>query len=271
MLRRWARAIVLRYPAAWRERYEDEVLALIEDSPLRVRDLGELVRGLIVERVRALIEDADHPARTAKILGLIQPMFVIVFMAMAGGAGLVLRGWLGAPADVVPLIGAVLTLTFTVAGIGAKRMFLPRDRRGSCHPALPAWIGLTLLPVFFAGVVLSTWAGWASYNSSTAMGWLRLFAWAWLYGTLAAELSSAFWPGRRMLEVLGRLSVADANAKSAQQWVDGCHTMIAKGVPSPLDQALAHLDKLTKDRDQVREELQQLGYRARFAPEPRST
>jgi hypothetical protein len=39
-----ALAIVRRYPKPWRDRYEAEVSALIEDSDVRVCDLGELVR-----------------------------------------------------------------------------------------------------------------------------------------------------------------------------------------------------------------------------------
>jgi hypothetical protein len=35
---RLALAIIRRYPEAWRRRYEGEVLALIEDSPVRLRD-----------------------------------------------------------------------------------------------------------------------------------------------------------------------------------------------------------------------------------------
>lgn len=95
MLRRLARSLVMTYPQPWRDRYGDEVLALIEDSPVRFRDLGELVRGLIVERARALIEDADHPTRTPAILASLHPAFVIGFLAAAWVVGLVLRGSFG--------------------------------------------------------------------------------------------------------------------------------------------------------------------------------
>ena len=89
-MHRLATSIVRRYPQPWRERYEDEVLELVAAAPVRLHDLGELARGLIVERARALIEDADHPKRTARILSSILPAFVITFMVVAWmiGAGL---------------------------------------------------------------------------------------------------------------------------------------------------------------------------------------
>jgi hypothetical protein len=117
MLRRLARAIVYRYPPPWRERYADEVLALIEDSPVRFGDLGELVRGLIVERARALIEDADHPRRTGAILGWMQPLFALGCVATGWGIGAILRtsDVLGQPpASLGSLLGGVSSCVFGV-------------------------------------------------------------------------------------------------------------------------------------------------------------
>ena len=54
--------------------------------------------------------------------------------------------------------------------------------------------------------------------------------------------------------------------KWAQRWVDGCNTMIAQGVPSPLAEAEAQVDRWSRDRETALSRLQQLGYRARFEP-----
>jgi hypothetical protein len=43
--RKIARRIVRLYPRAWRARYEDEMLALVEQSAPRWRDVGDLARG----------------------------------------------------------------------------------------------------------------------------------------------------------------------------------------------------------------------------------
>lgn len=264
MVRRLARAIVLRYPPPWRERYEDEVLALIEDSSVRARDLGELIRGLFVERAKALIEDADHPSRTAWLLGSIQPVFVIVFMTIAWAVGIGLRGWQGAPATGVREIGMGVTVACLFATLVMKIVLLRGPRLEYERPALPSWAGLTLLPLFFVGIVLCVWAGLAGLMPPPIPPWVRLLSWSFILGVEFAELSSAFWPGRRMLEAIGRLAGADAQIKTARQWVDGCRTMIAKGVPSPLDQAQAQLDEGMRKRELALEQLQQLGYRARF-------
>jgi hypothetical protein len=123
------------------------------------------------------------------------------------------------------------------------------------------------MPVVF---VISVVVEWGFVPSRYSRAWPELeygfnvFRNVFYQGFAAGILSAAFWPGRKLLQALGRLHALDKSLASARTWVDGCHAMIAKGVPSPLDRALAHLYTLSKDRAQVREELQQLGYRARF-------
>jgi hypothetical protein len=265
MLRRLARAIVLRHPAPWRERYEAEVLALIEDSPVRPRDLGELVRGLLMERARALIEDADHPTRTARLLGSFQPLFVIVFLTTAWSLGAGLREWAGEQSTVLSEIGMVVAVACVLATLVMKFVLLRGQRWDHGRPALPSWAGLMLLPVFFGSIVLCAWGNWAGFTQGPI--WVRLFIWAFIFGAEIADLSSAFWPGRGMLQAIGRLSWAEAQIKTARQWVEGCHTMIEKGIPSPLAEAQAQVDRFSRDRESALAELQQLGYRARFSPD----
>jgi len=53
---RWARALLRLYPRAWRARYEDEVLGLLDDDPADFRTLVDLARGLGRERMVALLE-----------------------------------------------------------------------------------------------------------------------------------------------------------------------------------------------------------------------
>ena len=51
MARRAALAMLRLYPSRWRERYEDEVRALIEDRPTRRRDVLDLARGALDARL----------------------------------------------------------------------------------------------------------------------------------------------------------------------------------------------------------------------------
>lgn len=272
MMRRLAASIVERYPLPWRERYANELLALIEDSPPRVRDLGELVRGLLVERARALIEDADHPARTATILSSMQPVFVIAFMAVASLTGWVLRAWRGPLAPGLSELGIWTIGAFVVAFFVSKVLFWRRQRQtpGFSGTIFPAWAGLALLPILFVGIALTVWGDWAFWTGVPIPG-LRLFFYAWTYGMLAGELSAAFWPGQQMLQAFGRLAWTESQVKSARTWVEGCNTMIAQGVPSPLAEAQAQFNQWSREREAAFAQLQQLGYRARFAPEHIST
>jgi hypothetical protein len=81
----------------------------------------------------------------------------------------------------------------------------------------------------------------------------------------------AAWRDRYESEVDGliedsSLAGSERGIRSAQQLVDGCHGMIAKGVPSPLAEAEAALTKAKRFREDAFERLQALGYRARFRP-----
>jgi hypothetical protein len=264
MRRRLAASLVGLYPLAWRERYEDEVLALIDDSPVRLHDLGELVRGLIVERARALIEDADHPSRTSAILVWMQPAFVIAFMVFAWSIGVGLRTWRGPLPPGFDEAGMVLIQAFYLGFIGTKFVVLRRSKGKSPLGLFPAWTALMLLPVFFAGIAVATWGRWAGFTADPLPLWLRLSLSLLLCSVFILELTYSFWPGRKMLEAIGRLAGADSQIRWARLWIEGCETMIAQGVPSPLDQAQSQLAEGQRNRESALEQLQRLGYRARF-------
>jgi hypothetical protein len=141
LIRRLSHAVLRRYPQAWRERYELEMTALIDDSTLGWSDVAELVRGMLEERAHELVQSDDRPKRTA--------------------------------------------------------IFLTALRR-------------------------------------------------------------------RMLLTFSELTALEARLRAARQFVDGCHDMIAKGVPSPLADAEAELDRVSRERDTARARLHALGYRARL-------
>lgn len=264
---RLANRIVQLYPQPWRERYGDEVQSLIEDSPVRFSDLGELARGLVVERARALIEADDRPRRTAAILGALQPTFVIAIICVAWAIGLSMRGWLGRMPDFALAGHAVIVACYGVSVVadyhGRRRGHVDR-----LPPRFPAVAGTILLPVLFAGIVLTSWGFWSELRNAGQSTPLYLWSQALLYlffsGSTLAQISSGFWPGQRMLQALGRLAWVEDQMKWAQLWVDGCNTMIAQGVPSPLAEAQAEVGRWSRERDEALEKLRRLGYRARF-------
>jgi hypothetical protein len=266
MLSRVAVAIVHRYPQPWRERYGDEVLELLRESPARLSDVSELFRGLIVERVRALIEDSDRPHRTMAILGWTQPLFVVLFVASAVGLGAALRGVQQAPEG----LGVIVMVTWQLGFL--PPMFIRRIRqlKGKFPPGpvLSAKSGLLLMPVVFGVIATIEWCyapGHASEVFSPGTDyWIAVIRNVSYQGFAVAVLSFSFWPRRRLLQALMALAQLETATASAQRWVDGCHEMMGRGFPVPLDEAQSNLDHWLTKRDQAREQLNALGYRARF-------
>jgi hypothetical protein len=270
MIRRLALAIVRRYPAAWRERYEAEVSALLEDSPTQLKDLIELLRGLITERARELISADDRPRRTAAVLTWMPAIFMAAFTAMAAGIGLVLRGstavWSPAEREVFGI-----GVTVLVVALAAVRLVLDirHARRPKPKPAraeMPAWIGALLLPCLFLAVVGTAWGDLflAGTGSKPLAWWLTAFTRGWLYFMALGDLASSFWPGRDVLQALGQLEVAEGHLRMNEAWARRCQELIAEGVPSPLNDALAQVGRWTIERDAARARLRELGYGARF-------
>jgi hypothetical protein len=148
--------LIRLYPSAWRRRYEAEFLALLEDRPVRHRDVPDIVLGSI---------DAHLSTRLP-----------------SGGAGLFERfTGLTAISAGVALLGAVLLLTFVpsdvylegwghASSIGGT-LFYPlalfgslgiqwRQARVRPNLAWPAWMALVLGGFMgSSSVTLSMWGG----------------------------------------------------------------------------------------------------------------
>ncbi|MBM3751339.1 MAG: hypothetical protein FJW21_09190 [Acidimicrobiia bacterium] len=81
-----ARSIVRLYPRAWRRRYEDEVLSIIDAGPVRIGDVCGLLRNGITERVLSLYEPSRHITAYRFITGMtllayITVLFLVVLVA----------------------------------------------------------------------------------------------------------------------------------------------------------------------------------------------
>ena len=267
LIRRLAQAVLHRYPRAWRERYEEEITALIDDTRLEWRDVAELVRGMLAERARELVQSDERPKRTAFVLSAVRFAFGVAFVgSVVAFAGLIRR-----------LTGVLPESTGQIIVLGMLPLFVAflvvlwRIRRGPPfrpQPPYPAWATFTMLPLWFLLLTVMAWAlDWSPRESSILPGWLgylpsisNLF---WL-GVVAVGLASGLLPGRQLLFTFSQLTVLEDQLRSARQLVDGCHEMIAKGVPSPLSAAESELDRVTRGRDAARARLYALGYRARL-------
>ena len=263
--RAWAHAIVRRYPKAWRERYEAEVRGLIDDASIHFRDLGELLRGLFTERARELLTSDENPRRTATIIWLATPVAGAPFVTGAWLAGYSLRGLTASWPEPAQYAGLAVFCLIGVAGLAIA--IRGSMRRHPVHPLiLPPDVAMVLLPLLFvwAGLFSMFVGSEPSAPSALIPPWLmRSWQWVWL-AILAGNLLSSLFPGHELLQTFAKLSFTEAQIRSNEQWVAGCREMISKGVPSPLNDALAQVGKWTVERDSARARLKDLGYEARF-------
>ena len=260
-----AHAIVSRYPQAWRERYEAEVRGLIDDAGVRIRDLGELLHGLFTERAREYVSSDENPTRTARNLALATPVAGGVFVGAAWLVSYGIRSVTGTWSD--PAQYAAL-FVFCALGVVIGVIMYRGKRRGAGKRLLvvPPDVAVVLLPLVFVDIVIfAVIAGDPNaYSSSEFSFWFtRLYNFLWMAG-FAGGVISSFWPGRDLLEAFAELSFAENQLQSNEAWATSCREWNAKGVPSPLDDALIQIGKWTIERDSARERLRKLGYRARF-------
>ena len=258
-------AIVSRYPAAWRERYEAEVLGLIDDVDVRIRDLGELLHGLFNERAREYVSSDDNPSRTARKLALATPIAGAVFVGAAWLVSYGVRAVTGIWSD--PAQYAAL-FVFCVLGVVIGVITYRGKRRGVVKRLLvvPPDVAVLLLPLVFIDIVIFAFFTGAAdaYRSSEFSFWFtRLYNALWM-AVFAGGLISSFWPGKELLEAFAELAFAERQLQANETWAASCREWNARGVPSPLDDALVQIGKWTLERDSARERLSKLGYRARF-------
>lgn len=265
MKARWASVIVRRYPHAWRERYEDEVLALVEGGAVTLRDLADLARGCVIERARALIEPGDHPMRASLWFGL-----VAITLSLVVGVGFALTGhaigvWFRHVFGVLP---SGLAFSGELAVIGVFMAYAGRNvydglRHGFKPDADPADliysapIGFALLSVFFLGLVL-TQSGDATPFMSTP--WTSMFV-----GVMVSEqLTVRIWPGRQMLVAFRQFGEARHLLTWAQMELHRCQALAGDDAGPGLAAAQAEVDRLHRRRDQAVAQLHAMGYRSRF-------
>lgn len=267
--RKTAFAVLRQYPQAWRDRYEREVSGLIDDSTLRWRDVAELVRGMLTERARELLSSTEKPKRTLFLLAGVRWAFGTVFLGSVFATAIVFRRSSGlSPEDLSDWVAAlvfVVLIGFFVA------LWKVRDRAASLFgpkPIFPAWAAFAFLPPYFVILTAMAWGTGAGENHvSYLLGWLGYVIpyVNWVYfGVVAVVIAGSVLPGRELLHTLSQAANVERGIASAQQFVDACHEMIAKGVPSPLADAEALLERSLRHRDETHARLHALGYRARF-------
>ena len=248
--------LVRRYPQPWRLRYEDEVLALLEDSFVRWRDIADLVRGLLIERARALIEPGDHPFATAAIMFAVASAAVLAVAAIPALVGIAARHWIG------PLPGpwrrtadiAVAVTLFWIC-LHSVRWYLkhPVDASSGVAPPPPRG-GAGLWTLAAAASTLSAWAT----GSLTGL-YLVL---------LSSSLIPRWKPWQRTRTAVLQLAASRHEMKWALMELERCVRLDADGMPSPLADARANVERIQKMREDALATLHAMGYRASLSPSP---
>lgn len=266
MLKQFARSIVRRYPAAWRERYEEEVLDLIESAPVRAYDVGELFRNMLVEQVRATV-DIERPTEAAGKLMRYKALCLGGFVALTQIAGWTLW-WTRSLSDSDSDRLAIYLMSFygTLAAIWCVHKFLQRRKAVDARSPFPAVIALICLPVHLIGSALWVWVQLS--GNSAVPRWMEItqaiYNSLYFGGPVAAWLMMQIWPGQRLVQLLTEFQMADGAVNVAKAHIASCEEWIAKGVPSPLTDAKAALEQRIVERDAIRERLDKVGTRPRF-------
>ncbi len=280
-----ARLIVCWYPTAWRERYEHEVMELIDAGPVRLGDVCGLLRHCITERVLALYEPGRHISAYRFISGMalfayITVMFfaVIVVGSIPFVLGFVVQRLAGPfSADWLDTLAWLFLSVFLLLVVPAwVRLFRLQLRRQAGAPLPPVAARLRWMVIggyaglmFFVGleVGLEAEVSFRGLYHHFLRSWVVMyFLWA-----LPEDYDDLRWPGRGLFETLGRLRSVRYDLRWARMELDRCEGLYAGRDPGPeLRAARVEMERLLAEEAAALGQLDAMGYHARFQP-PRSS
>lgn len=275
VLRQLARAIVRRYPAAWRERYQTEVEDLISAGPVRLGDVCGLLRHCIGERVLSLYEPGRHISAFRMITGITLLVYVltltvgmVVVSAIPFALGILTRNAVGPiPEDLLDTIVwwllPIFVLSVAPAVIVLLRRRLARQKTGA--PAPPGTSRLVWVVVagyaavaFFGGLEPEVVWGDAVRSSVS-------FLYPMIYILWEPAEANPQWPGRAIFETLARLRTTRYDLRWARMELERCEGLYAGRDAGPeLRAARTELQRLLTAEADALASLDAMGYHARF-------
>lgn len=258
LLHRAARRVVRGYPQPWRERYEGELLALLEDSPARLRDVIDLMRGLVVERARSTFEPGDRPVMVTTLVSLAGFVRFLAIAAPPVLAGWAARYWFGPPPRGVERFAltasGVVVLTFILL---LARMRSPARMPWEPRKVLSNRLGRVYLELAMPLAFLLSWTSTHALQNLQQLWWLfpiwdhvaRRHPWQ-------VEMARAVHQMR--------------TARQALRWwalmeLERCEGLVAEGSPAPIEKAREVVARLIRQEADALATLHSLGYRARLA------
>jgi hypothetical protein len=189
--------LISLYPRPWRDRYEDEFLAMLSDRPRRTGDRVDIIRGAIDAHFHRLEPETPEPPR--------RPSWGVIATGMSAAIGglswlgwtaytlLYFRGWgAGMPehAEVGQALSLVAGLAFCAAIVGIASNLHPQMRQGGLLGGSLAGVGYFLAAfgggmaavLAFLGVAVVAW----SLAGRVIPRWV---AGAWIAGTITTGLA----------------------------------------------------------------------------------
>ncbi len=192
--------LVALYPRAWRDRYEDEYLALLAERPPDQRDNLDIVRGAIDARLHPQLPSSpktplERPpiGRWSVVAGWITLLGAALFyvgVALAATGPIVVDGTDTYRDGSAALPFIFLAMVGLVIGMVAIVLTMPPSR-----PATAALYVSSLAGLLWAGAPWLFWAGVIAFGGLIVIGgaaW-RAGAWsAWRFAALVACIGSAW-------------------------------------------------------------------------------
>ena len=230
-LSRLARAIVRRYPKAWRQRYEIEIAGFIEDAPAGWRDVLDLARGCVVARARAFVEPEAHPTRAWMLLGIVRFVPALAWYAALLGLASVLRNNLPEPPSFLAWAAVIGLLPLLVVGIRAWLKAMKRPF-GPVGPLPPRWGIATWVALLSAAIVLISWAD-PPGNPPSRLGWTGPITSAFWCAWFIRRAFDLYWPsGLRLSGQLMRIGGLREQLGWARMELQRCESLGAGSVES---------------------------------------
>lgn len=248
-----ARRVVRHYPKPWRERYEGELLALLDDAPPRLRDVVDLTRGLMVERVRSIFEPGDRPTLTTAFVALKGEARATAILVVPLTAGWAVRSWLGSAPRSVALAVMLLQLVVWIAlAIGTTRAY-----PSTAVPFMPLrpvlspragfwWRGALLVDAFLVSWALPSVSWWMFFFASLPL----------------SHMTTPHLQQEALALASHNLRTARREMKHALAELQRCERLVAEGGKAPLQYARNVVDRLTRQQDEALATLNSFGYRA---------
>jgi len=176
-MNQWRRLLIRLYPAAWRRRYAEEFLALLETRPLTRRDAGDILRGALDAHL--------HPELTGHGGSPVQSrmMFRIAGSGAILSTLLIALGLLNSarmPENETEFLLLIAPITLLPTAVALHLLFRQAAPRLS---KLTAAIGLVSLGAYLLATIIGTVSSLLGTADSLQPGGL-----AWLFQGLIAAI-----------------------------------------------------------------------------------